>query len=544
MSNKLVLEAEIKSDIGSVVKDTEEVADNLKEIDAGTKAASSGFAKMGTAVKGLGTAMKAAGIGLIVAGFAALKVAMESNQTVMDTVKGIMDTIATVMNKVVNVLTDTVVWVTASAERFNGLSKVIQGIITIALTPLKVAFFGIKLAVLETMKAWEGSFLGGGDEEKLKELRNDIKATGDDLIQVGKDAVQAGKDIFNNFSDAVTEIGDIYDKAAEGIKQINIEAIHEQSKLLVGLQNTAKLAAAELQGLVEENDRLAEVQRQIRDDETKTLADRIAANEELGRILDQQEIDMTALADKRVAAAQMELDTNKDNIDLQVALKEAQNERAGVEAQIAGFRSEQMTNEVALNKELEEAQKTLGQAKLSALDLELQALKDSYDEQIKLAKRAGVDTVAITEEYERKKSAIVKANTLEQISVYGGLASALSTLAGENKELAAASAIIDTYVGANKALASMPPPGNYVAAASVVLSGLANVKKIYATDVPGSGGSAPNIEAPAPQFVSGAFDLNAMGGIAEPEPVQAYVVTDDMTNSQNKLAQIRRRATI
>jgi hypothetical protein len=30
----------------------------------------------------------------------------------------------------------------------------------------------------------------------------------------------------------------------------------------------------------------------------------------------------------------------------------------------------------------------------------------------------------------------------------------------------------------------------------------------------------------------------------EPDPIQAYVVTDDMTNSQNKLAQIRRRATI
>ena len=38
-----------------------------------------------------------------------------------------------------------------------------------------------------------------------------------------------------------------------------------------------------------------------------------------------------------------------------------------------------------------------------------------------------------------------------------------------------------------------------------------------------------------------AFELS--GGV-EPEPTRAYVVTDEMTNSQNQLANIRRRATI
>jgi len=52
-----------------------------------------------------------------------------------------------------------------------------------------------------------------------------------------------------------------------------------------------------------------------------------------------------------------------------------------------------------------------------------------------------------------------------------------------------------------------------------------------------------NIEAqtPAPQMMSGAFEL---GGGMTPEPTRAYVVTDEMTNSQNQLANIRRRATI
>ena len=65
------------------------------------------------------------------------------------------------------------------------------------------------------------------------------------------------------------------------------------------------------------------------------------------------------------------------------------------------------------------------------------------------------------------------------------------------------------------------------------------------TDVPsGGGGGGGGISAPAPpapQMMSGAFELS--GGV-EPEPTKAYVVTDEMTSSQNQLANIRRRATI
>ena len=72
---------------------------------------------------------------------------------------------------------------------------------------------------------------------------------------------------------------------------------------------------------------------------------------------------------------------------------------------------------------------------------------------------------------------------------------------------------------------------------------MANLQKIYSTDVGsgggGSAGAAP--QTPAPQMMSGAFEL---GGGVEPEAMRAYVVTDEMTSSQNQLANIRRRATI
>ena len=75
------------------------------------------------------------------------------------------------------------------------------------------------------------------------------------------------------------------------------------------------------------------------------------------------------------------------------------------------------------------------------------------------------------------------------------------------------------------------------------------VRDILATKVPGGGGGGGGAGAsvgaapqtPAPQMMSGAFELT---GAQAPEPVQAYVVSDDITNNQNKLATIRRRATI
>ena len=42
-------------------------------------------------------------------------------------------------------------------------------------------------------------------------------------------------------------------------------------------------------------------------------------------------------------------------------------------------------------------------------------------------------------------------------------------------------------------------------------------------------------------MMGGAFELE---GLQEPEAAKAYVVTDEMTNSQDQLANIRRRATI
>ena len=201
---------------------------------------------------------------------------------------------------------------------------------------------------------------------------------------------------------------------------------------------------------------------------------------------------MLKLVEIRIKEAELDKAGN-DNLENQIKLQEALNEKKAVQAQITGFQSEQLVNQVALQKE---------------------------------------------------QAQVAMENAEAQLQAYSDLAGALSSLAGDNKALAVAQAVIDTYAGANKAFAQGGVAG-FVSGAAIIASGLNNVRKILSTDVgsgSGGGGALPSdTGTPAPEMLSGSFTL---GGTPEPQPVQAYVVTDDMTNNQNKLANIRRRATI
>ena len=576
MAEELILD--VKSNIKSVTKDTDKLGESIGDaktqtegLDKATKTGAKGFKGMATAVKGFGLALKAAGIGLVIALFATLKEALERNQKVMNIVNTIMTTISTTFNQVVGVLTDTVKWVTESTDRFDALGTVfesigtvIKNVIMIAFTPLRLAVIGTKTDFAALQLGWEMLF---GDDESIKAAQQHLKDTAkefvelkDSLVNSVKEIGSAGKAIGGSIGDAIGEIGAIGTQAIDGLSKISIKSNIELAKATTAAANSSALAEAQIQGLIEKNDLLAETQRQIRDDETKTFAERIAANKELGEVLKKQKIDMMKLADARVAAALLEKNANEDNIDLQIAYQQTLNDRAGVEAQVAGLVSEQLTNEVSLNKELLESQREIAQDSLEGIDRELLELKNAYELKLEMARKAGVSDVELTEQYEKEKQAIIdaaadneiatseavtdakKASVNDQLEAGAHLAGALSSLAGDNKELAVASALIDTYVGANKALAQGGTVG-FITAAAVIAAGLKNVQTILSTDVGDGGGSVPSASSapPAPQMMSGAFELT---GGQPVEPLQAYVVSDDITDSQNGLAIIRRRATI
>jgi hypothetical protein len=587
-----VLELTVKSNIGELSKDTQAIIEAIKDAKKETKELStetegvgksseksvSGVKKLTGAFGGL---MKSLGIVAIVASvFTTLKEALERNQKVMDTVNAIMGTISTTFNQVADVLVEVINWTTKSTDRFDGLGKTLSGLVTLALTPLKVAFFGLKLGVQEVQLAWE-KWVGGADPKKIAELKKGIDETTDSLAEIAKEAVNAGADIYNNIGDAIGEIGAIGEKVIEGISEISIKSNYELAKATTAAANSSKLAEAAIQGLIEKYDRQAELQRQIRDDETKTFAERIAANQKLGEILDEQETKMLALADTRVASAALELSANKENVELQVAYQQALNDRAGVEAQVAGFRSEQMTNEVSLNKELGEIKKEITNATLEGIALELEELKNSYEMQLEMARKAGEDTTALNEKYAKDKKAILEAaakneedildaadqkekdrkKALQSFNV--GMAQqglqVIADAAGEGTALAKAAAIAQATISGvqgvqnafTSANANVGATAGTFGAYPVTMAALAgvfaaaNIAKIAsgspASASGGGGGATAAATTPAPQMMSGAFEL---GGGVKPEPMKAFVVTDEMSNSQSQLANIRRRATI
>ena len=542
---------EVKSNIGDISKDTKKVTKSLKQTkkevegvgDAAKKTKKS-FGIMGKAARGVGNALKTLGIvSIIAAGFTLLKEAFMRNQKAMDLMETVMSTISTTFNQVISSISGVVYWVKESTDRFDGLSKVLGGVVTLALSGIKATFFGLKLGVQELMLAWEDSFLGGKDQDKIADLNAKIVSTKEELANIGTAVVQAGNDIANNIGDAITEVAAIGEQAVVSLSKISIKSNFEQAKAATAANGAAKFAAATFAKLNAEKLKEAELFRQTRDDETKTFAERIQANKDLKTSLEEQQKLQREQVQIGIRAAELQVAQN-GNDENKLALMEAQNAELELEETITGQLSEQKTNAVSLEKELLETQKEIRAEGLSGLQRELQDLEDAYKAKVEMARKAGMDTKAITAKFEKDKTKIVQTNLNDQLDAFAGLAGALSSLAGDNKELAVASAIISTFVGANKAF-EMGGPIGFATGAAVIAAGLANVQKIMSTDVGtgggGGGGGGAAAAAPAPQMMSGAFDIE--GGVV-PEATRAYVVTDEMTNSQNQLANIRRRSTI
>ena len=153
----------------------------------------------------------------------------------------------------------------------------------------------------------------------------------------------------------------------------------------------------------------------------------------------------------------------------------------------------------------------------------------------------------------------------------------IKVLAGENKQIMAGVIIAENALGiartiiatsasntaaiAEGAALAIPTAGASVIAATALVAtnniaaGLSIAASIAAAQqglsALGTGGATgggappalpvPDGGTPTPQMMSGAFELT---GGEEPEPLQAYVVSDEITASQNALETIRRRATI
>jgi hypothetical protein len=354
-------QSKASGEVNAYNKELENTKKGLEKTADAQKNGSKASAIFSKGLKAVGTAFKALGIGAVLAALKFLFDALSQNQKVVNVFSTAMETISIVLGKVVDVFVGVVEQVAKSSNGFEGLKNVMLGLLRIAITPLQLAFYGIKLGIQEAQLIWEKSFFGSKDAKTITELTKGIEDTKDSISEVAKEAVKAGGQVADNIGKAINEVSQVVTASAEGISKISIKGAIEQAKANVAIKNSALLAAAQQGLLIEQYDRLAEKQRQIRDDESKSISERITANNELGKVLEMQEKAMLSQADLQIAAARAELNKN-NNIENQVALTEALANRAGVLAAVEGFRSEQIVNQIALNKELLEQNKALSQS--------------------------------------------------------------------------------------------------------------------------------------------------------------------------------------
>jgi len=565
-------------------KELSVIEKGIKKVgQAGKTIAKGGLKAVGLGLKGIGKAYLAAGIGIIVSGFAFLTNALRENQEVMDAVNTVFETLSIIGSQVSDVIVSVYKNVASASENFDALGKVMKSLLTIAITPLKLAFDGIRLGLQSAQLAWEESFFGDNDPETIKRLNESIFETKQSLADTANEAISAGKSVVNNFGEAVSEFKDITTQVIDGVKEISIEAAIETAKTNVSLKKSAELARVANQGLIEDYDRQAEQQRQIRDNDLNSIEERIAANDLLKDKLEEQEKLMLENARLIQESAQAQFDKNASDENALI-LAEAKNEVKAVEAQIEGFMSEQESNRVALLKEkieldlVNDELTSVRQAEQRAFVLEMEESDIRRFEMAleNLENENEAETKRLTQKrdiYKKGTQAYIDANNellnyqqananqqtkiekdlqKSKADALKGALSDVASLVGTSskfgKSIAIAQAIQDTYAGADKAFAQGGIFGA-ISGAAIIAAGLMNVKKIVATKTPKPpaglrGGSSPSVPTPSvpapttpniPEFdILGTSGTNQIASaLGEQPPVQAFVVAQDVTTSQS-----------
>ena len=564
----------LQAEVGNATKQLEEVKKGVEGIGKSTDGAEKGIKGMAKGIKGVGLAIKAAGIGLLLKGLQLLGDAFMKNQKVTNLFNTVFTALSRTLNDFVNFLvnnTGTVIDIFKDIfenpqENLKALGKAIKDNI---IERFNSAIDALGFLADAFKKVFEGDFKGALESAK----------------EAGKEYV----DVLTGVDGTVDKVVETTKKVVEATKEYAVNT-YNAAAAQIQLNNAAQISAAQLTGLVEENDRLAETQRQIRDNENASFEERIAANNKLKEILEKQKEDMLALADINIAAAQAELDA-LDNTENRVALQDAINEKKGIEAQITGFMSEQMTNAVSLENERLEVVNSVNAEMMTARQREIEDVRLHYQEQIKLAKKAGMDTVGLEKQKSEALRKIKSAQLQADLDATAGMLSSAAALQKEGtagwKATKIAETVVSTYSGAQKAYESMVgipiigPTLGAIAAGIAVVAGLKQVQTIRNTPIPemamggivGGYGSGTSDSVNA-RLSRGESVINAKstrmfkpllsninqagGGVGFADGgtldtgsagmttgvVKAYVVADEMSNEQDRLTQIRRKASL
>lgn len=545
---------DLKAEFGKLRKDLEDVTTELSQIKqeaaASMKKLEDEAKKTSKGVQGLGKAFTGVGAVLTGGAFKLGSIILEKmielfmgNQKVVDALDSSMNALQIVFNDFFGFIQANVGGIVSSfkaifndpLQSIKDLGKAIQKnfIERIESSIEAFGFFGTAIK-----KAISGDWTGAIEAAKMggKELVDTVTGVDGSFDKIADTAVKAGKSISDYSSNTL--------KAAASLTQLNKQS---------------KLAEAQNALLLQQYDKEAELQRAIRDDVTLGIDERIAANKELGLVLDRQEKAMKSNAQTQLNAAEAALALDKENLDLQIAVIDKKREIADVEAAVTGFRAEQLTNTNALEKErldgLQAIKDKDAEDKQTLKDQGEQDEKDKDDRHKKELARKAAERAAMYENLNAiisiagKESAIGKALFIakQAMRIKEQIAAAKETI--QKITMKAAEAGVDTSAGFAKTAAAGFPQNiplllAFAGQAVGIFSAIKSAVKAAKGTTKGVGGGGGNVSMPrvsASASAPPAFNVvgssqgsqiaQAING-QDKTPTRAYVVSGDVSTGQ------------
>ena len=486
MADKIVIEAEVKSNIGEVSKDASGLAGEFKVMGVSLNGIKAGFKSVATTAKASFATIKA---GIMSTGIGALLIAVTALISFFTNTKRGADKLTqtfTAMGAVVDVLTDRL------SKVGEAISYVFSGEFRKAGAALKGTFAGITDEIKKEVKA-------------MVELTKRTQALRDADNQFMVQKAKTRQEIERARLIAEDETKSAAERLENLKKALELEEKTTQRELQLARErmNIQKEEMALSENMAEDEERLAQLQAEIIEKETASIKMRRRVVTEVNALENEIRAEEKARTDEKLAEAALKIKAIEDEKKAAEKLFDAQ---------------------MAQAKAFEERVKKL-------------AL-----EEIKIAKQVKEAKVGMAMDSFRLIGAIAGEGT----NLAKGAAVAQATISGIE-------GVQNAYSTAQKSPLTALFPGYPIVQAGLAAAFSAvQIQKILSTNTSGGGGGSvggggggggggSTPATPAPQMMSGAFELS--GGL-EPEPVKAFVVTDEMTNSQNQLANIRRRATI
>jgi hypothetical protein len=517
----------------------------------------------------IGTAIKATGIGLLVGLVAKLIEKFTENKKVAEALEVV----------------------------FNGIGAVINTIFDLA-EPLGDALINAFKNPMETIrnigKAIKENLINRfeGMLEFLPAIGNAIS-----LVFDGK-WKEAGKVAADAAGKMVLGVEDITDKVAEAAEAVSDFASDFVADTKKAIQSSNDLTRAQ-QRLrdnqrdlnVEYAEARAEIEqlKQRRDDERLSIEERIAAAQEASDkdaefaqkrmdianaevALIQQEIALQGeteerldrLAEARIAAAEAAESSAAVQTELMTSIAGLQNEELARQQEIIDKERERIDGiisrqsqiddivEAGMNREIEKVREKYrilqeeatanGQILVNtdeAMQAEIDAIREKYAKEDKAREQAKYDGyVQMATNALGALMALNEANT-------GETEQEQRRAFEKNKKFQIAQAIIQTAQGVSKAISSSPPPLNFINAASVAATGIAQIRKIKKTEFDsGQDDSTETITRATAQNTSPQLDLGFLGGGAGQTGFRTYVVSSEVSNAQQANQRINDQASL